>query len=236
MGRPVLYVLAGVNGAGKSSIGGHLLEREGLTWFNPDTFARELMTEGGCDQATANAHAWAESVRRLDDVIAEGCNHAFETTLGGYTVTAKILAATRTHDVLVWFCGLASPELHMARVRARVAVGGHPVSEAQIRERYPRAQENLIALMPHLAHLQVHDNSADARSGEAVPDPVLVLEMKNGRLLWPAPDDLDALRNTPDWAKPLVEAAISPSPSEARRGGHLTRRPAVGANRESCGV
>ena len=42
MTRPVLYVLAGVNGAGKSSVGGHLLERDGLTWFNPDTFAREL--------------------------------------------------------------------------------------------------------------------------------------------------------------------------------------------------
>ena len=39
MTRPVLYVLAGVNGAGKSSVGGHLLERNGLTWFNPDTFA-----------------------------------------------------------------------------------------------------------------------------------------------------------------------------------------------------
>jgi predicted ABC-type ATPase len=42
MTRPVLYVLAGVNGAGKSSVGGHLLERDGLTWFNPDTFAREF--------------------------------------------------------------------------------------------------------------------------------------------------------------------------------------------------
>ena len=46
--RPVLYVLAGVNGAGKSSIGGGLLERAGLTWFNPDTFARELVAETGC--------------------------------------------------------------------------------------------------------------------------------------------------------------------------------------------
>ena len=42
MARPVLYVLAGVNGAGKSSIGGQLLVSAGLTWFNPDTFAREL--------------------------------------------------------------------------------------------------------------------------------------------------------------------------------------------------
>jgi hypothetical protein len=70
MTRAVLYVLAGVNGAGKSSIGGHLLERDGLTWFNPDTFARELIVATGCDQETANAHAWQESMRRLDEAIA----------------------------------------------------------------------------------------------------------------------------------------------------------------------
>lgn len=37
MARPVLVVLAGVNGAGKSSIGGHQLAQAGLPWFNPDT-------------------------------------------------------------------------------------------------------------------------------------------------------------------------------------------------------
>jgi len=66
MPRPVLYVLAGVNGAGKSSIGGHLLKQAGVTWFNPDAFARELMAATGCSQDVANAQAWAESVRRLD--------------------------------------------------------------------------------------------------------------------------------------------------------------------------
>ena len=115
MTRPVLYVLAGVNGAGKSSVGGHLLERDGLTWFNPDTFARELKTSTGCDQETANAYAWQEGMRRLEGAIANGLNHAFETTLGGKSVTAKILEAAKTHDVLIWFCGLSSPELHIAR-------------------------------------------------------------------------------------------------------------------------
>ena len=65
MSRPVLYVLAGVNGAGKSSIGGHLLTRAGLAWFNPDTFARELVTATGCDPTAANAAAWTEGMRRL---------------------------------------------------------------------------------------------------------------------------------------------------------------------------
>lgn len=208
MARPVLFVLAGVNGAGKSSIGGHLLERAGGTWFNPDTFARELMAVTGCDQETANAHAWTESVRRLDAAIAKRRNHAFETTLGGKTVAAKILKATRTHDVLIWFCGLSSPELHIARVKARVAAGGHAISEDKIRARYPQSQINLIELMPHVAHLQLYDNTTEAAADATVPDPVLVLEMKDGQIIIPAHDDLEALRGAPEWTRSILEAAL----------------------------
>jgi predicted ABC-type ATPase len=212
MSRPLLFVLAGVNGAGKSSIGGHLLLRDGLTWFNPDTFAREFKSEAGCDQETANAFAWREGMRRLDEAIAHGRNHAFETTLGGNSVTARILEATRTHDVLIWFCGLSSPDLHVSRVNARVTAGGHPIPEEKIRERYPLAQLNLIKLMPHAAHISVYDNSAEAAADGTVPDPFLVLEMDKGRVIYPAPDDAQALRKVPEWAKSILEAALSTTP------------------------
>lgn len=204
--RPVLYVLAGVNGTGKSSIGGHVLEQAGLTWFNPDTFARELVVATGCDQTQANSAAWQEGMRRLDEAVAKGCHYAFETTLGGRSVPARIRTAATTHDVLIWFCGLSSPEQHVARVRARVVAGGHDIPEAKIRERYRTVLENLIVLLPHLAHLQVYDNSADVPPGAAVPDPVRVMEMEGGHLVWPT--ELESLRNTPQWAKPLLQAAI----------------------------
>lgn len=204
--RPVLYVLAGVNGAGKSSVGGHLLRQAGLSWYNPDAFAREWVAATGCPQEEANAIAWEEGMRRLDQALARGHSHAFETTLGGDSVAARLKAAAQSHDVLMWFCGLSSPELHIARVRARVAAGGHDIPEARIRERWIRSRENLIALMPHLAYLQAYDNSAQAAPGEAIPDPLPVLEMADGKLVWPVvPADL---LHTPEWAKPLVEAAL----------------------------
>ena len=208
MARPVLYVLAGVNGAGKSSVGGHLLERAGMTWFNPDTFARELAGATGCSMPEANAEAWQEGMRRLDVALADGHSYALETTLGGNTVPARIAEAARTHDVLMWFCGLDSPERHIARVRARVAAGGHDIPEASIRARWTRARENLIALMPRLAQLQVYDNSVEVGHGHPVPDPVLLLEMVDGALVMPDAGNLAALAATPDWAKPLLEAAL----------------------------
>ena len=211
MARPFLYVLAGVNGAGKSSIGGHLLREAGLDWFNPDSYARALVQQLALPQTEANAQAWHYGVERLQAALDDGTSHAFETTLGGTSIAALLHDASRTHDVLVWFCGLSSPEQHLARVNARVAAGGHPISEADIRRRWPRAQQNLIGLMPVLAGLQVYDNSKDVAPGAAVPDPACALQMVDGRLQWPAADDLAQLQQTPLWAVPLLEAALRTS-------------------------
>ena len=204
--RPVLFVLAGVNGAGKSSVGGHLLAQAGLPWFYPDTFARELREATGCDQRTANIAAWNEGVRRLDEAIAKRRSFAIETTLGGHTMPAKIAKAARTHDVLMWFVGLDSDDHHVARVRARVAAGGHDIPEAKIRERYPAALTNLVVLMPKIASLKVFDNSIDAAPDDAIPDPVLVAEVVRGKLVWPR--TTTALHATPEWAKPVLAAAM----------------------------
>ncbi len=206
MTRPVIYVLAGVNGAGKSSLGSRTLTEVGLDWFNPDTFARLLQRELGCNQEQANAAAWHEGMDRLDAALARRTDYAFETTLGGNTVPAKLRKAATTHDVLMWFCGLDAPEHHLARVRLRVAQGGHDIPEAKIRERYASSIANLIGLMPHLSQLQVYDNSIDAVPGAPIPDPRLLLQTEAGRVAWPT--NPKTLRNTPDWAKPVLEAAL----------------------------
>ena len=206
--RPFIFVLAGVNGAGKSSVGGALLANHGLSWFNPDTYARELMAQLGLDLAEVNARAWEYGRLQLEAAIAQGTNYAFETTLGGRTISDLLLKATQTHDVVMLFCGLSSPEQHIERVRSRVASGGHDIPETKIRERWVGSRANLIKLMPRLAHLQVFDNSAEALPGEDIPDPVLVLEMVGGRMLFPEPQNAPALMATPEWARPIVQAAI----------------------------
>ena len=200
-------VLAGINGAGKSSIGGNvMLRRAGLSWFNPDAYARLLIDSGlPLAPAEANARAWQHGVDLLDRALAAGHSHAFETTLGGRTMPQKIAAAARTHDVLMWFCGLASAQQHIARVAVRVAAGGHDIPEAKIRERWVQAPLNLISLMPHLSELKLYDNSVEAAVGSPVPDPTLVLHIRSGQVAYPL--SLQDLRRTPGWAKPIVKAA-----------------------------
>lgn len=210
--RPFILVLAGADGAGKSSVAGALLREHGLTWFNPDSYARELMARSGLDQAEANVRAWAHGRDRLETAIAGGTNHAFETTLGARTIPELLIEAARSHDLLMLFCGLASADLYVRWVRARVARGGHDIPESKIRERWTSSLANLVELLPYLKRLQVFDNSVEVAPGDDIPDPVLVLEMIDGRVIVPESRSVGALVAVPEWARGVVEAALESLP------------------------
>jgi len=200
---PTILVLAGVNGAGKSSLLGAYLKEEGLTWFNPDTFTRELEAIG-YSHDEANAKAWEEGKDRLVRAIANADDYAFETTLGANTIPRLLRAAMETHDVTVWFCGLSNVELHIERVAQRVAQGGHDIPESKIRERFDKSRQNLVTLMDGIATLHVYDNSAPLDGDTS--DPQLVLELENGVILHPS--SVDELGAIPAWSIPIVEHAL----------------------------
>jgi predicted ABC-type ATPase len=205
---PRIYVLAGVNGAGKSSVGGAMLEEAGVTFYNPDTAAREFCSKlPEINQEEANGLAWQEGRRLLERAIDERKDFAFETTLGGNTASLLDKASAAGIEVRIWYVGLESAELHIARVRSRVGMGGHDIPEAKIRERYARSRMKLIELLPHLAELKVFDNTeeGDPQKGQA-PSPKLLLHMKWGKILSSA--DLSLV---PPWAKPILLAAIESS-------------------------
>jgi predicted ABC-type ATPase len=203
---PCIYVLAGVNGAGKSSIGGAAIRSFGGDYFNPDEAARTLMAANpDLDQTRANSLAWHQGKRLLERAIAEKLDLTIESTLGGSTIPRLLAqAAAEGIEVRIWFVGLASPELHIERVRHRVSTGGHDIPESSIRRRWRHSRQNLVQLLPVVAELRVYDNSEDADpAGGQAPLPVLVLHVARGEIVGP-PD----LSNTPDWAKPIAAAAL----------------------------
>jgi predicted ABC-type ATPase len=204
--KPVFYVIAGVNGSGKSSIGESEFNREGSPIFNPDTVAQQICTlHPNIPLTLANAHAWQIGKSLLEQAMAEDSDYRFETTLGGRTIAQLLENAARSgHRLRIWFCGLVSPELHLQRVRNRVAHGGHDIPAGKIRERWNRSRENLIRLLPVIDHLRVHDNSKEADPDKCCrPQSVLLLEMQRGQITAPAD-----LSGAPDWAQPIIAAAI----------------------------
>lgn len=203
---PRIYVLAGVNGAGKSSIGGAAIRAFGSEYFNPDEAARQLIAANPkLTQSEANGAAWQHGRRLLERAIAERLEFAFETTLGANTIPRLLAqAAAQGIEIHLWYVGLSSPELHLARVRARVRKGGHDIAEADIRRRYEHSRLNLIHMLPQLTRLRAYDNSAEANPSIGKgPTPRLVLHMEHGKIAGPAD-----LSKTPEWARPIVAAAV----------------------------
>jgi predicted ABC-type ATPase len=213
---PRIFVLAGTNGAGKSSIGGANIRRRGGHYFNPDEAAAAIRRAQPHLSATqANSAAWHEGKRLLQQAITQRLDYNFETTLGGRSFTRLLEeAASQGFEVRIWYVGLLTADHHIARVKARVAKGGHDIPEVDIRRRFDQSRLQLIQLLPHLTELRVYDNTfeADPNAGQA-PQPRLVLHWQGAlaqpgmpaRVIAPSPE---ALAETPDWAKPIVAAAF----------------------------
>jgi predicted ABC-type ATPase len=205
--EPRIWVVAGPNGGGKSSVIGEMIREAGADYLNPDELTRRILERNpGLRLEEANGLAWEETRRRLEQAVLSRTRFAFETTLGGRTIGRLLHRAADTGiAVVAWYLALESADRHLARVQARVARGGHPVPEARIRERYDSSRANLALLLPKLAALKVYDNSVEAK-GHAPPRPSLVLDWARGRIL-----NREELGATPAWAKPIVAAALKAS-------------------------
>lgn len=198
--RPEILVLAGVNGAGKSSVAGARLLNAGGQFYDPDLYARQLhIAQPGLSIEEANGQAWQHGRGLLERAIDTRVNFAFESTLGATTIPKLLKRATTSHDVHIMFVGLDSAERHIARVAARVRAGGHDIPEAKIRTRYTSSRANLIDLVPCLASLRVYDNSKEVvADGTTIPRPTRLLEMEAGAITYEAPRG-----SIPDWAKAI---------------------------------
>ena len=187
-----------------------MLRESGMEFFNPDDAAgRFRAANPGLAWDDANSLAWRLGAGMLERAIQEHASYAFETTLGGTTITALLKrAAAASRQVRIWYVGLSSVELHIARVKRRVALGGHDIPEAKIRERYSRSLLNLIDLIPTLYELAVFDNSAEGDPASGIePRPVFLLHLRRGKIVAASP-----AAQTPHWAKPIVVAALRETP------------------------
>jgi len=202
-----LYVVAGVNGAGKSSIFAELARQAGVLLFDADAVTQNLLdVNPGLGRDQANAIAWRTGADLLRKAIDQRLAFGLETTLGGTTIPGLLERSLQEgHPVFMSYVGLDGVELHIARVRQRVARGGHDVPEDRIRARYANSHANLIRLLPRLEGLRVFDNSTEANpaAGQA-PVPTEILRTTRGRI-----DTVIDLAAVPQWAKPVVAVALA---------------------------
>lgn len=143
---PNLYIIAGCNGAGKTTASYTVLPEllncnefvnadniaAGLSPFNPESVAFE---------------AGRIMLQRIDELLNREVDFAFETTLSTRSYVSLVKRAQQTgYEVTLLFFWLSSPEMAKERVAKRVSKGGHNIPADVIERRYYRGIRNLVSL------------------------------------------------------------------------------------------
>lgn len=157
---PNLYILAGCNGAGKTSVAFTLLPEivDCKEFVNADEIARGLSP---FQPETVAFEAGRIMLSRIDYLLKHKLDFAFETTLStrSYVQTIKQAKNAGYTVSMVYVC-LESVALAKERVRYRVLSGGHNIPVDVIERRYFRSLQNLQRLyLPLCDHWIVVDNS-----------------------------------------------------------------------------
>lgn len=144
--QPTVYVIAGPNGAEKTTFATEFLPdfvncRE---FLNADLIAAGLAPFA---PETQNVRAGRLLLERIQELTEERKDFGFETTLSGRTY-ARMMNDMRLagYRIELFFLWLPSADMAVSRVANRVRQGGHHVPEEDIRRRYSSGQRNLFEL------------------------------------------------------------------------------------------
>lgn len=157
---PDLYIIAGCNGAGKTTASLTVLPEilrckefvnadniaAGLSPFNPESVALE---------------AGRIMLQRIRQLLYEQADFALETTLSTRSYVTFIKDAVKQgYEVTLVFFWLSSPEVARYRVAKRVSNGGHHIPDEVVERRYYRGIWNLLNLyLPVCDNWMVIDNN-----------------------------------------------------------------------------
>jgi predicted ABC-type ATPase len=161
---PRLWIVAGPNGSGKTSIYDNAdIEDFGRSvWIiNPDALAKRIHEIEGLQLLPANL----EAVRRIEQWLYASVEAhqtvGVETVLSTPKYRSLVLAAKeRKFTIRLIYVLLNSPKLNVERVRLRVAKGGHDVPREKILERRERSLAQLPWFLNQAHDAWLFDNSA----------------------------------------------------------------------------
>lgn len=155
-----LYIIAGCNGAGKTTATFTILPEiiNCKEFVNADEIAKGLSPFQPEKVAFESGRIM---LNRINELLKENQSFAFETTLSTKSYKQKIiLAREKGYSITLLFFWLQSIELAKERVRMRVLEGGHNIENDVIERRYKNGLKNLFELyLPIVDNAFIVDNS-----------------------------------------------------------------------------
>jgi len=191
---PLLIVIAGPNGSGKTTITSEVLASEWLedaVYINPDIVAQEKFGNWNSPEAVREAALYCEQWR--ERCLANGESLIFETVMSAPDKIDFIRRAKQAgYFVRIFFISTANPTINAARIARRVMKGGHDVTIPKIISRYIKSIANCAEIAPEVDRLYVYDNSLEDVKAQPL------FRLRDGDL------GKQYVESVPEWAKNIL--------------------------------
>ena len=165
--QPVCWIIAGVNGAGKTTFALKYLPNvvNCTAFVNADLIAAGLSPLAPEKEILQASRLFLGEIANYEKVR---CNFSFETTLSGRSYLQLIRRLQKSGwRVELIYLALPSAEMSKMRVLERVEHGGHNIPTAAIERRFPRSLHNLLTDFSYLVD-KTHCFMNDSESPELI--------------------------------------------------------------------
>lgn len=193
--KPVLIVIAGPNGSGKTSVTTKILHHEWMensVYINPDIVAQERFGDWNSKEAIMQSVKYCEEWR--ERCLAEKKSLIFETVLSADDKIDFIVRAKKEgFFVRLFFVCTESPSINASRIAQRVIKGGHDVPITKIISRYQKSILNCKYISTRVDRTYLYDNSIDNAEQK------LLIRLSDGNIV------KQYVENLPEWAKLIIE-------------------------------
>lgn len=192
--RPVLIVIAGPNGSGKTTITSKILRHEWMedaVYVNPDQVAQDMFGDWNSPEAVLQAAHYCEEQR--EDCLRNRQSLIFETVLSSDSKVDFIRRAREAgYFIRLFFVSTSHPAINSSRIAKRVMKGGHDVPIPKIISRYQKSIVNCKRCVALVDRVYVYDNSIDDTEAS------LLFRMNDGKPVKFYTDDI------PLWAQTII--------------------------------
>ena len=158
--HPILYVVAGSNGAGKTTFATEFLPSYvgKVDFINADLIAKGLSP---FDPEKAAVSAGRLVLERIAELTRKRASFAIETTLSGRTYASMMARMRRMgFRIQIYFLWIPDYRLALRRIKGRVESRGHDIPADVVKRRFGRALANFFEVYSPLAHhVMIFDNS-----------------------------------------------------------------------------
>ena len=193
--KPVLIVIAGPNGSGKTSVTSKILQQEWMedsVYINPDIVAQEKFGDWNSMDAIKKAVVYCEEWR--EKCLAERKSLIFETVLSAKDKIDYIERAKEAgFFVRLFFVCTKSPAINASRIAQRVMKGGHDVPISKVISRYQKSILNCKHIATKVDRTYLYDNSVDDAEQQ------LLIRLSDGIIVKRYVEQL------PEWARQIIE-------------------------------